>query len=134
MTIADVNFGFGNMQLKNVNVETSPLPSGPFIFPEYFAQFNGPSFFGDSNICDWDATGFCLSEGAFPTFTGTFDGSLLTMNGGQPLDFNFLNGYFYEIHASLVQGDGVLPVPEPGSALLLLFGLAALQLRRARMR
>ena len=86
--VVDDSLGYANLRFVDVDVSTSILPHGSFDFPNYFARYVGPEVFGNENFCTWPmASGFCLSEGNFGWFEGTFDGSALNMSGSDPINF-----------------------------------------------
>jgi hypothetical protein len=123
MTLDDSKFD--NMRLHSIVVTTPLLPFGPFDFPEYKARLTGPDFLGDENDCHWPLDSFCISEGNFGTFAGTFNGNTLSLTGLDPIDF--IRSYAYTINAVL-KADPVAapPVPGPHSLQLIFSGLLLL--------
>lgn len=125
--IVDDSLGYANMRFEAVNIVTPPQPFELFQFPEYFARFEGPTFFyGDADFCSWPfAEGFCISlVGNINVFSGNIDGIGLSMTGIQTnrLSDPLRSPYAYTINAAVV------PVPAAvwlfGSGLLGLIGFA----------
>jgi hypothetical protein len=116
-------YGSPNLTFDNVKVGYPLLPQGPFTFPDSYARYDGPELFGDNNMCNWRApgeSGSCWSIGNFSSFTGTFDGSILTLTGSSPVDW--YSSYIYSIRAEATPYD-LSQVPEPATVSLLALGV-----------
>lgn len=120
--VVDDAMGYPNLRFENVKVSTPQLPYGNFDFPNYFARYDGPDLSGTEDICRWFiGSGLCDAMGNVGSFTGSFDGTNLTMSGVDPI--TEFSSYLYTIHATAAP-DPATAVPEPATLAMLGIGLA----------
>lgn len=118
------------IQLTNISVPTT-LGDRNWAFPSFPGIIDSNGLFsGSSNPCAmFFGGGFCLSQGNFASYAGTFDGVNLSIDGG----FGGLTKpepgrFFYQFHIS------AKAVPELPSRVMLSLALAGLIGRLARPR
>lgn len=118
------------IHLTNISVPTT-LGDRDWTFPSFPGVIDSNGLFsGSSNPCAmFFAGGFCLSQGNFASYVGTFDGVNLSVDGGfgglaKPAPGMF----FYQFHIS------ARAVPELPSRVMLSLALAGLIGRLARPR
>ncbi len=127
------------IQFSNIDVgplsfsgRTWEFPSFLGFYGEFYSAANDVE--GSEDPCfGWGFynSGFCLSQGNFGTYGGSYDhGTLLLTGAKNPNWLTGSNGFHYNLTATLRTDDGGgFPVPEPSSAALLLAGVSLFLLR-----
>jgi len=119
------------IRFSAIDVDAGGAATLGFTFPTYPGVVDGPAFGGNENPCSlfFLQGSSCFSIGAFGNFSGTFDGTVLTMNGVDPV--SFLDAFTFTLVAT---AEPPSAVPLPGTLPLLagaLLGVAALRRRRS---
>jgi len=121
-----VNFDVWNpnidlITMSAIDIRTT-LPSGQtFEFPQYPVAFENGAFAGNGNPCNyWPFPGSCSSQGNFGGLSGTYDGLTMALTGVAPIDNRY--SYHFDILARVV----TVPIPSPGTSLLLALALVPL--------
>lgn len=119
------------IQFDSLAVDSGGAAALGFDFPTYLSVLLGTAFQGSEDSCTWfPSTGVCTSMGWFGGYSGTFDGSTLSMTG---LDYagDFIPSTFSFALVARV-GDSAT-VAEPGIlACLAVAGLGAVAIGRRR--
>lgn len=119
-----------NLRLINISTSTDQLPNVTFSFPYFCANLSGNTVYGSRNDCEWiDRSGSCVSSGRFDNFSGTFNGTTLTLSGIDYLSMHSTPFYSYQITAQVLPS----PVPLPPALLLFAPGLAVVGFMRRRI-
>ncbi|MBK7900749.1 MAG: PEP-CTERM sorting domain-containing protein [Azonexus sp.] len=123
------------IQFDSLAVDSGGAAALGFEFPTYLSVLLGATFQGSEDYCTWfPSTGACTSMGWFGEYSGTFDGSTLSMTG---LDYagDFLPSTFSFTLVARVADSAT--VAEPGILACLAvagLGMGAIGRRRTHFR
>jgi hypothetical protein len=95
-------WGLSQIHIEAIDIQPSSLPYGPLNFAdEYHGVFNGASFGGSDNMCDyWVLPGECWAIGGnfYSYLSGTLNQKTINIKGSIPVDSD--HSYFFEIKST----------------------------------
>lgn len=120
------------IRFESVAVDSGGAAALGFSFPNYFAVLTGELFAANEDPCTWfPSTGSCFSMGSFGNYSGSFDGTTLSMSGIDYAGDFFPSSFSFTLVA---RGEDPASVPEPGTLACLMAGALGLGLARRRNR
>lgn len=113
------------LRFESIAVDSGGAAALGFVFPSYFAVVNGTDFAGSDGGCNvMTSPGSCWSMGQFGSFAGSFNGTLLSMTGTDPVGDSFFPSTFsFTVVAHVAEAASV---PEPGTLACLALGALGL--------
>lgn len=131
---------FSVVEREEILFDTLAVDSGGatalgFLFPSYRGVLSGHAFTASEDMCSFfPSMGSCASVGPFDDFSGTFDGTTLSMTGNDYADY--AGSFFVDTFSFTVVALAAVPtsVPEPGTLACVVAAAAGLGAARGRRR